>query len=201
MTERLQIERGRLVEELEKSRERIFTLESRLTEGEFNPDTVQVLHFRMNPLVAEADEKTKQLAKISAENQLLKKHLQASKQAGASSAEIVTLKKDNVNLAKRLERLKQIAQSKITEFREIVVMLFGYRVDVEFDAHVYTLTPSASGTGERKLKFQASEDGGLQLLETDYALQLGPSVTQYLQRFDSIPAFLSAITIHEVAGQ
>jgi peptidoglycan hydrolase CwlO-like protein len=197
-SDKLQSDCKRLGEDLEKTRERMFTLESRLTEGEFNPDTVQVVHFRMNPLVSEADEKSKNIAKLSAENEMLKKRLRASKKSGASSVEIDALKKDNINLAKRLERLKQIAQSKITEFREIVVLLFGYRVDVEFDSHVYTLTPL--NHAQDKLKFKSS-DSGLQLLETEYALTLNENVTQYLQHFDSIPAFLSAITIIDVRQQ
>ena len=195
LDEGLESECNRLGRELDGARERMAVLEGRLTEGEFDPDSVQVLHFRMNPLAA-ADEKTQQLAQLSSDNQMLRKRLAASKKTGASSSEMVTLKKDNVNLAKRLDRLKQIAQAKITEFREIVVLLFGYRVDVEFDAHVYTLT--AASNPENKLKFKASS-GGLQLLETDYALILAPSVTQYLENFDSIPAFLSAITLQEIS--
>ncbi len=188
----LQEECRKLDGSLEAARERMFALESRLTAGEFNPETVQVLHLRMNPMVAEGDEKEHKLAQLAGENEYLKQRLAAAKQAGTTTAEMESLKKDNVTLAKRLERLKQIAQAKISEFREIVVLLFGYRVDVEFDTHIYTLAPI--GDSSKKLKFKGA-DKGLQLLESEYALQLPASVTQYLEQYDSIPGFLAAITL------
>ena len=168
--EKLQNELKALSVALETERERTFTLEARLINGEFNPDTVQVLHLRQNPMLAQSDEVQQKLAKLAGENEFLKKRLAAAKQAGATSAEIETLKKDNVNLAKRLERLKQIAHTKIAEFREVVVLLFGYRVDVEFDAHTYTLTPMPAD-GEKKLKFVKSPTSGIELLETPFALE------------------------------
>ena len=76
-----------------------------------------------------------------------------------------------------------------------MVLLFGFRVDVEFDAHVYTLTPEEDP--DKKLKFKSAQ-GGLQLLETQYAVGLSENVTQYLSRFDSVPGFLSAICLQNV---
>ena len=194
LLQRVKGEAAQLGAALEATRDCVFALEGRLTAGEFDPERVQVLRLRMNPL-AMADEREQRIAQLAGENEALKRRAAAARHesgGGASSADAEALKKDNVNLAKRLERLKEIAQSKITEFREVVGLLFGFRVDVEFDRHIYTLTPIADAN--KKLKFKRAEKG-LQLLETEYALQLPPSATQYLEDHDSIPAFLGHITV------
>ena len=143
--------------QLEETRERIFVLESRLTAGEFNPETVQVLHLRMNPTTTQGNGVEHKIALLTEENESLKKRLAAARQQGASSTEIETLKKQNVALAKRADRMKEIAHQKISEFREIIGLLFGYRVDLEFDVHIYTLTPISDST--KKLKFKGASAG------------------------------------------
>lgn len=79
----------------------------------------------------------------------------------------------------------------------MVALLFGFRVDVEFDRHIYTLAPVAA-PGKR-LRFKRA-DKGLQLLETEYALQLPPSATCFLEEHDSVPALLGHIAISNAVG-
>lgn len=194
-----------LSSDLDATRDRMFTMESRLTQGEFNPDTVRVVHMRQNPLNADADEKSKRIAELTGEVDVLRKRLTQMKStlsstsgAAVSSAELDSLKKDNINLAKRLERLKQVAQSKIEEFREIVVRLFGYKINIEFDAHTYTLTPVGAHP-DNQLKFKSNPaSGALELLETDFAMSLPESVSQYLRDHGSVPAFLGAIILQSL---
>ncbi len=65
---------------------------------------------------------------------------------------------------------------------------------MEFDAHTYTLTPVPVDK-TKMLKFVKTEGSGLQLFETSYAVSLPEEFTQYLSKYDSVPGFLSAITL------
>ena len=45
------------------------------------------------------------------------------------------------------------------------------------------------------LVFQSSSKGEMMLLATDFSSQLADQIETYLSRFNSIPAFLSSITL------
>lgn len=74
-----------------------------------------------------------------------------------------------------------------------MLKLTGYRVDLPESRryHLYSSYTHRSHV----LRFQQSAAGEMQLLESEFAQQLGPQMEAYLRERDSIPAFLAATTL------
>lgn len=144
-----------------------------MTVGEYNPDTVAVLHLRNNPLT-DADAKggaahhqncvvahtlpsaAKEITRLTVEVEKLNRKLAAANMAqnaaagrggsNASSMDIERLKKDNSSLVKRLERLKTIANQKISEVRGSALWSF-----IAKSSCSPSFAPSLRGCSDSKL--------------------------------------------------
>merc|ERR1712226_1508329 len=76
-------------------------------------------------------------------------------------------------------------------FREVVYELTGYRIDVLAD-HKYRLTPIYANSGDNLL-FQKTNSGEVQMLESEYSLELGDLMELHLEKHNSIPMFLAGL--------
>lgn len=92
------------------------------------------------------------------------------------------------------QRLKEVFKKKIQEFREACYALTGYKIDVIRD-NQYRLQSMYAERSSDDLLFESNVKGEMMLLATDFSSQLTDQISTYLSRFNSIPAFLSNITL------
>jgi mitotic spindle assembly checkpoint protein MAD1 len=107
------------------------------------------------------------------------------------------------------QRLKEMFKERITSFREAVYLLTGYKVDL------YTAEDDAKAGQEckrlrlRSMYAESPDDSlifqwrgeTLELLETPFASKIDPKLFSYLNRSNSVPAFLSNVTIELFENQ
>lgn len=81
------------------------------------------------------------------------------------------------------------------DFRNIIYMLFGYKIDKPSNSNIYKLRSMYAQQAEDQLYFEVNPDGDLNLLENEFSATLGPMIDLHLIHQNSIPVFLSAITM------
>lgn len=96
------------------------------------------------------------------------------------------------DLEKSMTRLKQVFTEKIKEFRMVVYLLFGYKLDVVSDG-IYKASHMYSEQEEDHLLFQL-KDQEIQILETEFYSNLDSQIMDHLTKFNSFPSFTSAVT-------
>uniref|UniRef100_A0A803JQU7 Mitotic spindle assembly checkpoint protein MAD1 n=1 Tax=Xenopus tropicalis TaxID=8364 RepID=A0A803JQU7_XENTR len=203
--EELEAERGRLEEEnkiLEMRLERLNL------QGCYDPSKTKVIHLGLNPSsqakqqraetvrqLQEECSKLRELVRILEGGAQIPDKLEA---AGSvqSSQELTELKKQLESAELKNQRLREVFQTKIHEFRTACYMLTGYRIDITTE-NQYRLTSMYAEQKEDNLLFKASGSSGgkMQLLETDFSLTLRDFIDLHLHHQNSIPAFLSAVTL------
>ncbi|XP_068421894.1 mitotic spindle assembly checkpoint protein MAD1 isoform X3 [Eschrichtius robustus] len=205
--EELEGERSRLEEEkkvLETQLERL-TLQ-----GDYDQSRTKVLHLSLNPAGAARQRLHEDRQQLREECERLRELVRALEAGGAvptdleaaaglpSSREVAELKKQVESAELKNQRLKEVFQTKIQEFRKVCYTLTGYQVDITTE-NQYRLT---SMYAERKtdcLIFKAAGPSGtkMQLLETEFSrtATVQELIGLHLLRQASIPAFLSALTL------
>ncbi|XP_031419293.1 mitotic spindle assembly checkpoint protein MAD1-like [Clupea harengus] len=101
------------------------------------------------------------------------------------------------------QRLKEVFQRKIQEFRTACYVLTGYQIDITTE-NQYRLTSVYAEHMDDTLLFKASGavgSGSMNLLETDFSRSLQEMVQLHLFHQRSIPAFLSAVTLELFSRQ
>ena len=104
------------------------------------------------------------------------------------------LRDKNNSLEGKISRMMAAFKQKSHKMREVVYRLTGYRVDLR-DENVYKLINSFSDSTDDYLLFKEDAEGNLDLLETDFSSRLFDLIETYLQKGNSFPAFLSALTV------
>lgn len=202
--EELEAERGRL-EEANNNLE--MTLEKLNMQGNFDTSQYKVLHLTMNPassaqqrrqeehqLLQDECEKLRKLVKVLEEGNPIPEKLEAIGSV-VSTQELTDLKKQVESAELKNQRLKEVFQKKIYEFRTVCYMLTGYQIDITTE-NQYRLTSMYAEQKDDSLLFKSSTPGGkMQLLETDFSLTVSEYIDLHLHHQNSIPAFLSAVTL------
>ncbi|XP_030901472.1 mitotic spindle assembly checkpoint protein MAD1 isoform X3 [Melopsittacus undulatus] len=113
-----------------------------------------------------------------------------------SSQEIAELKKQVESAELKNQRLKEVFQTKIQEFRKVCYTLTGYQIDITTE-NQYRLTSIYAEHQGDCLLFKASSSSGrkMQLLENEFSRTIRELIELHLLQQDSIPAFLSALTL------
>uniref|UniRef100_A0A8B9HCU1 Mitotic spindle assembly checkpoint protein MAD1 n=1 Tax=Astyanax mexicanus TaxID=7994 RepID=A0A8B9HCU1_ASTMX len=110
---------------------------------------------------------------------------------------LADLRKQMESAELKNQRLKEVFQKKIQEFRTVCYVLTGYQIDITVE-NQYRLTSVYAERMEDSLLFKASGavgSGSMQLLETDFSRTLSELVDLHLFHQKSIPVFLSAVTL------
>uniref|UniRef100_A0A8D0XS31 Mitotic spindle assembly checkpoint protein MAD1 n=1 Tax=Sus scrofa TaxID=9823 RepID=A0A8D0XS31_PIG len=203
--EELAQERSRLEEDkklLEAQLERL-TLQ-----GDFDQSRTKVLHLSLNPASVARQRFREDWQQLQEECKHLRELVRALEAGGPvpadleaaaglpSSKEVAELKRQVESAELKNQRLKEVFQTKIQEFRKACYALTGYQVDITTEGQ-FRLT---SMYAERKadcLVFKAAGPSGtkMQLLETEFSRTVPELIELHLLRQDSIPAFLSALTL------
>ncbi|XP_039735475.1 mitotic spindle assembly checkpoint protein MAD1 isoform X5 [Pteropus medius] len=202
--EELEGERCRLEEDKQQ-------LETQLQQlslvGDYDQGRTKVLHMTVNP-ASEAQQRLRQdHARLWEECERLRKLVGALERGGPvpaelqasglpSSEEVAELKKQVESAELKNQRLKEVFQTKIQEFRKACYTLTGYQVDITREGQ-YRLTSMYAEHKDDCLVFKASGPSGatMQLLETAFSRSVPELVQLHLLAQDSIPAFLSALTL------
>ncbi|XP_067859048.1 mitotic spindle assembly checkpoint protein MAD1 isoform X2 [Heptranchias perlo] len=203
------------IEELEAERSRLdeankileMKLERCTLQGDYDPTKTKVLHFSMNPWSLAKEHRTTELKNLKEECERLRERVQileggaVPEQMGPHtsllpSQEIAEMRKQVNSAELKNQRLKEVFQKKIQEFRAVCYTLTGYKIDITTE-NQYRLTSMYAEHQDDYLMFKAANSLGvkMQLLETDFSSSLTELINLHLHHQNSIPAFLSAITL------
>lgn len=202
--EELEGERGRLEEEKRRLEAQ---LEHLTLQGDYDQSKTKVLHMSMNPASEAQQSRRQDQMRLQEECERLRKLVCALERGGPvpadleatclpSSKEVAELRKQVESAELRNQRLKEVFQTKVQEFRKVCYTLTGYQVDITRESQ-YRLTSMYAEHKDDCLVFKATGPSGttMQLLETEFSRTVPELIELHLLRQDSIPAFLSALTL------
>jgi len=180
---------------------------------DYVPSETKVLHMINNPFSSKVQSIGKEIPSFStvpneklkhlvAENKLLKKTVSTENNVAPEKinpqdqASALSQGEDSKKLN---QRLKEMFKERITTFREAVYLLTGYKIDL------YS-ADSTGGYPKLKLRSMYAEnpedallfqwrDDALELIETPFVSKLDPKLFAYLNQCNSVPSFLSNVTI------
>uniref|UniRef100_A0A8D2EBD4 Mitotic spindle assembly checkpoint protein MAD1 n=1 Tax=Theropithecus gelada TaxID=9565 RepID=A0A8D2EBD4_THEGE len=211
------------VEELEGERRQLeeekrmleAQLERRVLQGDYDQSRTKVLHMSRNPASVARQRLREDHSQLQAECERLRGLLRAMERGGTvptdleaaaaslpSSKEVAELKKQVESAELKNQRLKEVFQTKIQEFRKACYTLTGYQIDITTE-NQYRLTSLYAEHPGDCLIFKATSPSGskMQLLETEFSRTVGELIEVHLRRQDSIPAFLSSLTLELFSRQ
>ncbi|XP_073931488.1 mitotic spindle assembly checkpoint protein MAD1 isoform X4 [Castor canadensis] len=210
------------VEELERERSRLeqenttleMQLERRALQGDYDQSKTKVLHMTLNPTSVAKQRQREERDRLQEECERLRGLLLTLERSSSvptdleavaglpSSKEVAELRKQVESAELKNQRLKEVFQSKIQEFRKACYTLTGYQVDVTTEGQ-YRLTSQYAEHKADCLVFKATGPSGskMQLLETEFSRSVPELIELHLLQQDSIPAFLSSLTLELFSRQ
>lgn len=210
------------VEELEGERSRLeqekqaleMQMERLTLQGDYNQSRTKVLHLSLNPASMARQRQREDHERLQGECERLRGLVHALERGGPipadleavsslpSSKEVAELRKQVESAELKNQRLKEVFQTKIQEFRKVCYTLTGYQIDVTTESQ-YRLTSRYAEHQSDCLIFKATGPSGskMQLLETEFSRSVPELVELHLLQQDSIPAFLSALTMELFSRQ
>lgn len=111
-----------------------------------------------------------------------------------SSRELQSLRDQLKSADKKNERLKEYFKTSWKEFRDVLYMLFGYKINRLSDTQ-YQLSSMYAEAPDDCIQFQSDSEGNMNLLETPFSASLDEMIELHLRHQGSIPVFLSALTM------
>ncbi|KAM6299421.1 mitotic spindle assembly checkpoint protein MAD1 [Aegotheles albertisi] len=203
--EELEAERSKLEEE---NRSLEMKLEKLTLQGDYDPSRTKVLHFSMNPASLAKQQRKEEQQQLQEECERLRELVRVLEGGGSISGnlegvgsfqspqEVAELKKQVESAELKNQRLKEVFQTKIQEFRKVCYTLTGYQIDITTENQYRLTSIYAEHQGDCLLfKASSSSGGKMQLLETEFSRTIRELIELHLLRQDSIPAFLSALTL------
>uniref|UniRef100_A0A8C3L064 Mitotic spindle assembly checkpoint protein MAD1 n=1 Tax=Chrysolophus pictus TaxID=9089 RepID=A0A8C3L064_CHRPC len=209
--EELEAERSKL-EEQNRSLE--MKLEKLTMQGDYDPSKTKVLHFSMNPASLAKQQRKEEQQQLQEECERLRELVRVLEAGGSihgnlegvgsfqSPQEVAELKKQVESAELKNQRLKEIFQTKIQEFRKVCYTLTGYQIDITTENQYRLTSIYAEHQGDCLLfKASSSSGGKMQLLENEFSRTIRELIELHLLHQDSIPAFLSALTLELFSRQ
>ncbi|XP_066054237.1 mitotic spindle assembly checkpoint protein MAD1 isoform X1 [Chamaea fasciata] len=203
--EELEAERSKLAEE---NRSLEMKLEKLTLQGDYDPSRTKVVHFSMNPMSLAKQQRKEEQQQLQEECERLRELVRVLKGGGSISGnlegvggfqspqEVAELKRQVESAELKNQRLKEVFQTKIQEFRKVCYTLTGYQIDITTENQYRLSSIYAEHQGDCLLfKASSSSGGKMQLLETEFSRTIRELIELHLLRQDSIPAFLSALTL------
>ncbi|XP_064376249.1 mitotic spindle assembly checkpoint protein MAD1 isoform X1 [Dromaius novaehollandiae] len=147
------------IEELEAERSKLegenraleMKLEKLTLQGDYDPSKTKVLHFSMNPASLAKQQRKEEQQQLQEECERLRELVRVLEGGGSipeslegvgsfqSPQEIAELKKQVESAELKNQRLKEVFQTKIQEFRKVCYTLTGYQIDITTE-NQYRLT-------------------------------------------------------------
>ncbi|NWV74481.1 MD1L1 protein, partial [Dasyornis broadbenti] len=137
--EELEAERSKLAEE---NRSLEMKLEKLTLQGDYDPSRTKVLHFSMNPMSLAKQQRKEEQQQLQEECERLRELVRVLEGGGSISGnregvgsfqspqEVAELKKQVESAELKNQRLKEVFQTKIQEFRKVCYTLTGYQIDI-----------------------------------------------------------------------
>ncbi|NXQ20306.1 MD1L1 protein, partial [Peucedramus taeniatus] len=137
--EELEAERSKLAEE---KRSLEMQLEKLTLQGDYDPSRTKVLHFSMNPMSLAKQQRKEEQQQLQEECERLRELVRVLQGGGSISGnlegvggfqspqEVAELKKQVESAELKNQRLKEVFQTKIQEFRKVCYTLTGYQIDI-----------------------------------------------------------------------
>ncbi|NWY45359.1 MD1L1 protein, partial [Sylvia atricapilla] len=137
--EELEAERSKLAEE---KRSLEMKLEKLTLQGDYDPSRTKVVHFSMNPMSLAKQQRKEEQQQLQEECERLRELVRVLKEGGSipgnlegvggfqSPQEVAELKKQVESAELKNQRLKEVFQTKIQEFRKVCYTLTGYQIDI-----------------------------------------------------------------------
>ncbi|NXP88340.1 MD1L1 protein, partial [Passerina amoena] len=137
--EELEAERSKLAEE---NRSLGMQLEKLTLQGDYDPSRTKVVHFSMNPMSLAKQQRKEEQQQLQEECERLRELVRVLKGGGSISGslegvgafqspqEVAELKKQVESAELKNQRLKEVFQTKIQEFRKVCYTLTGYQIDI-----------------------------------------------------------------------
>ncbi|XP_040043010.2 mitotic spindle assembly checkpoint protein MAD1 [Gasterosteus aculeatus] len=182
-------------------------LERHNLQGDYDPVKTRVLHLKMNPTATAKQQRQQDGEALREEVTRLREVVRSLRDGGAAAAlqdesglslpppkEVLDLRKQMESSELRNQRLKEVFQRKIQEFRTVCYVLTGYQIDITTE-NQYRLTSLYAEHMDDSLLFKKGSSGSMQLMETEFSKTLGEMVALHLHHQKSLPAFLSAVTL------
>ncbi|RHZ01503.1 hypothetical protein DYB26_013656 [Aphanomyces astaci] len=176
--------------QLEQAQATASLVERRLAKGPVNLDSTKVLQL------------TAEMLELRRENERLKEIVQNlnPQTPGGPKMPLPTPMKTSASsshdsvegLQKMNQRLKEVFREQIAKYRDAVYQCTGYKVDLKYPELVLRSIYAENEGDEVKFQFN---NGELELLETPFVAGLDQRNMAYLTMCNSIPAFLSGVTL------
>uniref|UniRef100_A0A1B0DME3 Uncharacterized protein n=2 Tax=Phlebotomus papatasi TaxID=29031 RepID=A0A1B0DME3_PHLPP len=196
------------IERLRRRRDELeLELEHRSLKGDFNADKYKVVHMSINPAQTAHENHLQEVEKLQAEIERLKRKIRKLEEDHENMTmrmnesnitmnmkEMNTLRSQLASLESKNQHLKEVYKAASQEFREVCYMLFGYRVDRTGSTN-YRISSMYAENEDDFLNFRLNESGVLDMLETEYSISLRDMMRTHLGAHNSLPAFLSALTM------
>ncbi|KAM9314967.1 mitotic spindle assembly checkpoint protein MAD1 [Pholidichthys leucotaenia] len=207
------------IEDLESERQRLeeqnnileMRLERHNLQGDYDPVKTRVVHLKLNPTFIAKQERQQEMEALREEATHLRELVRFLQDGGAAvhsqdsglhgfslslppSKEVLDLRKQLESAELKNQRLKEVFQKKIQEFRTVCYVLTGYQIDITTE-NQYRLTSVYAEHMDDCLLFKKGSSGSMQLMETEFSKTLGEMVALHLHHQKSIPAFMSAVTL------
>ncbi|ETV88203.1 hypothetical protein, variant [Aphanomyces astaci] len=188
--------------QLEQAQATASLVERRLAKGPVNLDSTKVL--QLNPALSATKQKleTAEMLELRRENDRLKEIVQNlnPQTPGGPKMPLPTPMKTSASsshdsvegLQKMNQRLKEVFREQIAKYRDAVYQCTGYKVDLKYPELVLRSIYAENEGDEVKFQFN---NGELELLETPFVAGLDQRNMAYLTMCNSIPAFLSGVTL------
>ncbi|XP_065370340.1 mitotic spindle assembly checkpoint protein MAD1 [Calliphora vicina] len=184
-------------------------LEHRCLKGDFNMDKYKVVHLKLNPaseayenaenviekLQAEIERLKRKNKKLEEDNEVTQARFNESTNMTMNIKEMNQLRTELESMNSKMKKMKECYKSASLEFREVVYMLFGYRIDRVGANTNYKISSMYAESPDHYLNFRLNESNVLDMLETTYSATLKPLIETQLVGNKSLPAFLSALTL------
>ncbi|KAI1717777.1 mitotic checkpoint protein [Ditylenchus destructor] len=183
-------------------------------------DTTRVVRFQGYNLLDEAHEEhlvnqaalaAVDTSNISAKRRKLDATSSGDDYSGASgsnveedSEQIKDLRRQLKRVTREYEQAAELQKNLALQYRQVVTLLTGYQIKMREEGFCevnfcYTYKFECQfGEIIFKYSFQKKEDNSIDLLDNDCAQRWKPIVENYLAKYNSIPAFLAAVTLNLV---
>ncbi|XP_014667600.1 PREDICTED: mitotic spindle assembly checkpoint protein MAD1-like [Priapulus caudatus] len=192
--------------------------EQRSMQGDYDPRHTKVVHFERNPAAISTQRRAGELEALRGECEMLRARVlileaggsgrgdvldltaqvQEKVQGQPSSKQVDEVKNQLQSLELKNKRLIEAFRKTSQEFREVCYMLLGYQIDMPCNSQ-YRLRSMYAESPDDHLLFQIQHQNkeGLQLLESEYmkTTTVKELMDTYLKQSNSIPAFLSSLTL------
>lgn len=203
---RLHDDLDKLKMENDRLRDRNDQLEVQLEMHLVGNDTLkggQVYHLATNPLSEYLTQRENLIEKLEQDIEKLKRKVKNYEEGIETSKigeisicpqEVNSLKEQLKSQETQTQRMKELFKSSMQEFRNVIYMLFGYKIDRTSNT-LYKLRSIYAERAEDQIVFQVNQMGELSMCQSDFTEALTDLIETNLNQHKSIPVFLSSLTI------